>query len=135
MNSAAGSAARGEPAPSHGATTIYVDPARGNDRGPGTKARPIRTVTAAWTRIPQGQTLRHPYTIVLLPGRWSAAETPNYWQLRWGTARAVVTLRAARPGTATLPAVNMYGVRWLVIDGVRFSDQFDLFHCEQCATC
>lgn len=132
-NTPAASAAQGEPTASHGGSTIYVDARRGNDRGPGTRARPLRTVTAAWNRIPQSHTLRHPYTIVLLPGRWGATETPNYWQLRWGTAAAEVTLRAAVAGTATLPAVNMFGVRWLLIDGVRFSDQFDLFHCEQCS--
>jgi hypothetical protein len=127
------SASPGEPTPSHGGVTIYVDVARGNDHGPGTNARPLRTVTAAWNRIPQSRTLKRPYTIVLEPGRWGATETPNYWQLRWGTQRAEVTLRAASPGTATLPAVNMFDVRWLLIDDVRFSDQFDLFHCEQCA--
>src|SRR3982075_188181 len=115
-NTAAASAAQGEPTPSHGGTITYVDAARGNDRGPGTKARPLRTVIAAWNRIPQGRTLTHPYTIVLEPGRGGAAETPNYWQLRWGTPRAVVTIRAASPSTATLPAVNMFSVRWLVID-------------------
>ena len=119
-------------ASSGGGVTIYVDVVHGNDSAPGTQSRPLRTVTAAWNRIPQAHTLRRPYTIVLLPGRWGAAQTPNYWQLKWGSPRAVVTLEAAQPGTATLPAVNMFAVRWLVIDGVRFSDQFDLFHCEQC---
>lgn len=132
-STAVASASAGEPASVFGGgVKIYVDAAHGSDAGPGTQSRPLRTVTAAWRRIPQSRTLTRPYTIVLLPGRWSAAQTPNYWQLKWGTAHAVVTLRAARPGTAVLPAVNMFAVHWLVIDGVRFQDVFDLFHCEQC---
>ncbi len=132
-NASTAAAAQGEPTPSRAGTIIYVDATRGSDRGPGTRARPLRTLTAAWNRVPQSHTLMHPYTIVLEPGHWAPAETPNYWQARWGTPRAEVTIRAASPGTATLPAVNMYRVRWLLIDGVRFSDQFDLFHCEQCS--
>jgi hypothetical protein len=76
--------------------------------------------------------LERPYTIVLLAGRWTAAQTPNYWESRWGTSRAPVILRAERPGSATLPAANIFDVRWLVVDGVIFSDRFDLFHCERC---
>jgi len=89
-------------------------------------------VTAAWNRIPASRTLGQAYTIVLEPGRWSATQTPNYWQSRWGSASAPVELRAARAGSATLPAVNMFDVRWLRITGVRFRDRFDLFHCERC---
>ncbi len=122
----------GEPGVVAGGVTIYVDAAHGRDSWPGTSARPLQTVTAAWNRIPQSRTLRVPYTIVLRPGRWGRLQTPNYWEQRWGTAAAPVILRAAEPGTAVLPDVNMFDVRWLIVDGVRFSDQFDLFHCEQC---
>jgi hypothetical protein len=125
-------AAPGEPAPVRGAIVVYVDAGHGRDSGPGTRARPLRTVRTAWNRVPMSRTLRQPYTIVLLPGRWSSTQTPNYWEARWGTQRAPVVLRAEHRGTAILPSVNMFDVRWLVFDGVRFSDQFDLFHCEQC---
>jgi hypothetical protein len=128
----ASAAVLGEPSPQAGGTTIYVSAVRGSDRAPATRARPLRTVTAAWARVPTSRTLERPYTIVLLPGRWTAAQTPNYWQSRWGTSRAPVILRAERRGSATLPAVNMFDVRWLVVDGVRFNDRFDLFHCERC---
>ncbi len=123
---------QGEPSPQSGARTIYVSAVRGSDSATGTRAHPLRTVTAAWARVPMSRVLDRPYTIVLLAGRWTAAQTPNYWQSRWGTSRAPVILRAERRGSATLPAVNMFDVRWLVVDGVRFSDQFDLFHCERC---
>jgi hypothetical protein len=112
--------------------SLYVDAAHGHDYWPGTRARPLRTVTAAWNRIPAAQPLRRPYTIVLMPGRWSATQTPNYWELRFGTAAAPIVIRAAHSGTATLPAVNMFKTSWLTVEGVRFADQFDLFHCEQC---
>jgi hypothetical protein len=52
-----------------GAKTIVVDAHRGRDGNPGTARRPVRTVTAAWQRIPQAQTLVHPIRIVVRPGR------------------------------------------------------------------
>lgn len=128
----AAAAVPGEPSLQPGGRTVYVSSLRGSDSAPGTRARPLRTVTAAWARVPMSRALARPYTIVLLAGRWTAAQTPNYWESRWGTSRAPVILRAERPGSATLPAVNMFDVRWLVVDGVMFSDQFDLFHCERC---
>jgi hypothetical protein len=120
------------PAAATAATTLYVDAGHGRDSAPGSQARPLRTVNAAWNRIPASRTVGQAYTIVLEPGRWSATQTPNYWQSRWGSASAPVELRAARAGSATLPAVNMFDVRWLRITGVRFRDRFDLFHCERC---
>lgn len=115
-----------------GARMLWVDAARGADGATGSRARPLRTVRAAWERIPAGRALTRPVVIMLRPGRWTAAQTPNYWERRWGSARAPIVIRAARRGTATLPSVNMFDVRWLAIEGVRFADRFDLFHCERC---
>ncbi len=116
-----------------GARMLWVDATRGSDRAAGTRSRPLRTVRAAWERIPADGTLRRPVVITLRPGRWTAAQTPTYWERRHGSAQAPIVIRAERRGTATLPAVNMFDVRWLAIDGVRFADRFDLFHCERCA--
>lgn len=133
---AAPPAAASDGAPSltpRGARMLWVDATRGSDRSSGTRAHPLRTVTAAWERIAPDRALQRPVVITLRPGRWTAAQTPTYWERRHGSARAPIVIRAERRGTATLPAVNMFDVRWLAIDGVRFRDRFDLFHCESCA--
>src|SRR4029077_3047538 len=62
-----------EPSPQSGGTTIYVSAVRGSDRAPGTRGRPLRTVTTAWARVPMSRTLERAFTIVLLSGRWTAA--------------------------------------------------------------
>ena len=38
--------------------SLWVDAKHGRDSAPGTKARPLRTVDAAWRRVPQGVALR-----------------------------------------------------------------------------
>ena len=114
------------------AATVYVNASRGHDTAPGTETQPLRTVIAAWNRIPVARPLHEPYTIVLEPGHWRPDQTPNYWESRWGSAGAPLQLRAQHPGTATLPAINMYDVRWMTFSGLRFRDRFDLFHCERC---
>jgi Right handed beta helix region len=126
-------AASGEPSlhPAR-AKRIWVDAAHGRDGATGSKAHPLRTVRAAWERIPQAAALKRAVIITLRPGRWTAQETPNYWESRWGTAKAPVIIRAQRRGTATLPAVNMFDARWTAFDGVRFADHFELLHCERC---
>ena len=52
------------------ARTLVVDAKRGRDRNPGTARRPLRTVGAAWERIPQGRTLKRPVRILVRPGRY-----------------------------------------------------------------
>ena len=132
---AAPPAAASDGAPSltpRGARMLWVDATRGSDRSSGTRAHPLRTVTAAWERIAPDRALQRPVVITLRPGRCTASQTPTSWERRHGSARAPIVIRASTR-TATLPAVNMFDVRWLAIDGVRFRDRFDLFHCESCA--
>lgn len=114
--------------------TIYVNPARGSDRAPGTKASPLRTLDAAWGLIPSGVPLERPVRILLAPARYTAQMSPNYWEQRQGTASAPITITSSsatkRP---TLPAVNLFGISHLTFSRVKFRDRFDLFHCEQCS--
>ena len=115
-----------------GAQTIVVDIRRGKNSNPGTAARPLKTVAAAWARIPERRALERPVRILVRPGRYPARALPNYWESRWGTREAPVVIAAARRGTVSFGAVNAYDLRWVAFAGITFSDRFDLFHCESC---
>jgi hypothetical protein len=112
--------------------TLVVDAHRGSDRNPGTARRPLRTVAAAWQRIPQARTLDRAVRILVRPGRYPARSLPNYWESRWGTATAPIVIVAARRGSVSFAAVNLYDLRWVAFSGIDFTDRFDLFHCELC---
>lgn len=115
-----------------GAETIVVDIRRGRDSNPGTAARPLRTVAAAWQRIPEKRELTRAVRVLVRPGRYPARALPNYWESRWGTREAPVVIAAARRGTVSFGAVNLYDLRWVAFAGIDFSDRNDLFHCEGC---
>ena len=115
-----------------GAQTIVVDIRRGRDSNPGTAARPLKTVAAAWTRIPERRTLDRAVRVLVRPGRYPARALPNYWESRWGTREAPIVISAAKRGTVSFGAVNLYDLRWVAFSGITFSDRNDLFHCESC---
>ena len=52
------------------AQTIVVDARRGRDSNPGTARRPLRTVAAAWERIPRSPALKRPVRVLVRPGRY-----------------------------------------------------------------
>ena len=117
-------------------TEIWVDPKRGRDGASGaSRASALRTVSAAWRRIPEGTELRETgYRILLAPGRYRAADVPVYWERRYGTREAPVVVAAAGgPGTVRLPALNLFDVRYFYIEGVTVSARGgDVVHCERC---
>lgn len=116
-------------------TDIWVDPVSGNDSAAGTsRALALRTVSAAWGRIPARQTLTTAYRIRLVAGSYLNANVPVYWESRWGTATAPVMLDAADgPGTATLPALNIYDCRYFYLNGVvSTAGGGDVVHCDRC---
>jgi hypothetical protein len=115
-----------------GARTLVVDARHGADRNPGSARRPLRTVAAAWNRIPQGRALTKPVRVMVRPGRYPAKALPNYWESRWGTRAAPIVIAATRPGRVRFASVNLFDLRWVAFDGIAFRDRFDLFHCERC---
>jgi hypothetical protein len=90
-------------------TELYLSP-DGDDANDGlSAASPLRTLTAAWERIPAGGTLTGSgYRINLLPGEYPCEPTEpddcqNYFGSRHGTAEFPVILQAAEgPGSVTL---------------------------------
>jgi parallel beta helix pectate lyase-like protein len=115
-----------------GAQTIVVDARKGRDSNRGTARSPLRTIAAAWQRIPQARTLTRPVRILIRPGRYPARALPNYWESRWGSETAPIVIAAARRGTVRLGNVNLYDLRWVAFSGITFSDHNDLFHCDHC---
>jgi hypothetical protein len=97
------------------ATELWVDPARGDDGATGaSRATALRTLTAAWERVPAGRALAGEYRIELLPGWYGEDVVPGWMDGRRGTADAPVVVEAADgPGTVALPALNVHGCSYL----------------------
>lgn len=115
------------------AATIHVDPKRGNDSARGTRSAPLRSLTAAWNRLPA--VVRTPTTILLGPGSYRG-RTPVYWEGHGGSAGAPIVIRSRfRKGKrrARLPAVNIFGADRLEFRDVDLRDGGDVVHCEQCS--
>ena len=125
----------GAPGISASTRTIWVDPARGDDRASGaSRGTALRTLSEAWDRIPQGEELASGVRIAILPGRLSAEMVPNYLESRYGTPRAPITIEAVgRRGSVTMASLNVYDVRYLTLRRVRIqASGGDGFHCEKC---
>ena len=123
-----------------GATTLqdlWVDPVSGDDSRTGrTRDQALRTVAAAWGKIPQGTTLTGTgYRIQLAPGTYRDG-VPNYWESRHGTQPFPILFQAADgAGSVTLPDMNVFDCRYLYFVGVNFVktvDGGDTFHLEKC---
>jgi hypothetical protein len=113
--------------------SLWVDPVHGHDSAAGTRAHPLRSVDAAWRRVPQGVTLHSGYRIRLRAGRYRQSAMPTYWEQRRGTAVHPITLESADgPGRAVVPPMNVFRVDGLVVRDVRVQGGGDVFHCERC---
>jgi endonuclease YncB( thermonuclease family) len=115
-------------------TDLWVDPVNGSDVAAGTtRATALRTLDAAWRLIPQATALTTGVRIRILPGTIAEGDAPNYWEDRWGTASAPVIVEAENgPGTAHLPPINAYGLRYAYFLDIGIENPNDPFHCERC---
>lgn len=123
------------PAVAAGSTTIWVDPARGNDGNSGkTRSRAVRTLAEAWNRIPMGKPLTRGVRIAILPGVLTETMVPNYLESRYGTAAAPILIDAIRGrGSVTMASLNVFDTRYLTLRGVKIqASGGDGFHCEKC---
>ncbi len=114
---------------------IWVDPVRGDDGATGaSRDVALRTVGAAWQRIPAGAELTEGRRIMLVAGTYPVDGSVNYWEDRHGTVTAPIVLLAADgPHTAVFSAdINMFGVSHFALVGVDIIREGDTFHCEQC---
>ena len=99
---------------------IWLDPVYGNDGNDGaSRSTALRTLTAAWRRIPAQTTLtEHGYRINILPGELPCErECSNYYEYRWGTYQSPIIIRAAEGrGTVTIQGgLNIYDVKYLYL--------------------
>jgi hypothetical protein len=119
-------------------TDVWVDPRRGNDANPGdTRSRALRTLAAAWRRIPAGAELSGAgYRVNLLAGRYPTASIPVYWERRYGTAAYPIVIESADgPHAAVLEAgINLFECRHVHFLGVDVipDPPGDAFHAERC---
>ncbi len=114
---------------------LWVDPVNGNDTHAGSEAAPLKTVDAAWGRIPQGVTLATGFRINLKPGNYPVSNLPNYWESRYGTFAAPIFIqgKGTGPGQVVFQGnVNMYDVRYIYFDNLSIIHNGDAFHCELC---
>jgi hypothetical protein len=114
----------------------WVDPAAGNDAASGTsRGQALRTLTEAWRRVPANTPLAQGVRINLAAGVYPEAAVPHYWESRHGSLAAPVIVRAADgPGTARLPALNIFDCRYLYLDGLEITaGGGDVLHLEACS--
>lgn len=114
---------------------LWVDPVRGRDVATGaTRDQALRSISEAWRRVPIGVPLTVGFRVNLVAGIYDQANVPAYWESRRGTVSAPVILRAADgPGTARLPAINVFHCRRLYFEGLDFSAVGgDVAHFEAC---
>lgn len=117
-------------------TDLWVDPINGHDDASGVdRDQALRTITAAWQRIPRGGTFTTTgYRIQLVAGDYPESNFPEYWEDRHGTAQFPIIVQAADgPRTARLQAdLNMYNVSYLYLLDLTIQHTSDVFHCERC---
>lgn len=117
---------------------IWVDPVAGNDANSGAaRASALRTLTAAWGRIPDSADagpITTGYRIQLVAGVYPEANFPNYWEARHGTYTFPIILNSVDgPGAAQLRGnVNVFDVHYFYLLGLEIVNDGDVFHCEQC---
>ena len=117
-------------------TDIWVDPANGSDNhSGGTRAEGLRTITAAWNRIPERTTpSASGFRIMLAAGSYPSASAPNYWESRYGTYQFPIVIQAADgAGTVRLPGMNVFDCRYLYLIGLKLeAGGGDVLHLEKC---
>lgn len=117
-------------------TDLWVNPVGGNDNNSGaTRAQALRTINAAWGKIPRGTTLNTTgYRILLVAGDYAESNFPTYWEQRYGTFNFPIILQSAdAPRSARLLGnINMYDTRYFYLLNVTIANAGDVFHCELC---
>jgi hypothetical protein len=105
-------------------TDVWVDSVHGNDGNSGaSRVAALRTLNAAWGRVPSGTTLGTTgYRIMLAPGTYTEDAMPTWWDDRHGTYEHPIIIQAADgPGTVTLAAMDMYDLHYIYLIGLRLA--------------
>ena len=116
-------------------TDLWVDPVNGDDNRSGaSRAQALRTITAAWQRIPTGLLAGTGYRMQLVAGSYPESGIPHYWENRQGSRDFPIVLHSVDgPGAAEIQSnLNVYDVDYFYLLGVTVRNRGDVFHCEQC---
>ncbi|MEZ4670016.1 MAG: GDSL-type esterase/lipase family protein [Anaerolineae bacterium] len=115
-------------------TALYVSPTGDDGNDGSAPERALRTVEAAWQRIPMGTELADTgYHILLLPGTYALEDVPGFMESRYGTFEYPVIFEAANgPNTVFLPPLNVYDGRYIYFINLNIASGTDAFHCEKC---
>lgn len=117
-------------------TDLWVDPVNGQDDASGAdRAQALRSISAAWQRIPRGVTLNETgYRIQLVAGDYPESSFPEYWEDRHGTAQFPIIMQSADGSrTARLLAdLNLYNLAYFYLLDLHIQHSSDVLHCEQC---
>lgn len=114
---------------------LWIDPVNGSDDNSGTSAdTALRTVDAAWNRIPMGiELVETGYHLWLLPGDYSADNLPGYWESRYGTFEHPIVIESAEgAASVNLAGVNLFDSRYVYFVNLTLDTGTDVFHCERC---
>ena len=116
---------------------IWVNPKTGSDNRSGsTRAAALKTLDAAWRKIPVNQTLKTGVRINLLRGEYPKNSLPNYLENRRGTKWCPVIIRSADgPGTAVLRGdLNVYNCAYFYLLDFTVAPRpsSDTLHFEKC---
>lgn len=114
---------------------IWVDASSGSDAKSGNSpSDALKTLAAAWNRIPKGKSLTTGYRIHLV-GTFQPNDQPNYWESRYGTPSAPIIIQGEGDGSRSprLSPVNIFDTSHLYFINLQFDvTGGDQFHCELC---
>jgi hypothetical protein len=124
-------------------TDIWVDPAGGSDGNSGnSRSQPLKTMRAAWEKIPSGATLvGNGYRLQLLPGTYPAydqrdASVPGQLSDRFGSFACPVVIQSADGiNKAMLPGLEVFNCRYIYFIDLNTrgaSSGGDGFHISSC---
>ena len=114
-------------------TDLWVDPVNGDDSNQSaSREQSLRTLNAAWNRIPQNKELITGYRIRLAAGVYSAADIPRYWASHYGMPQAPIIIQSADGplpgggGAARIEAfVNLFDCRYLYLIDLNITTPFE----------
>jgi len=124
-------------------TDIWVDPAGGSDGNSGnSRSQPLKTLSAAWGKIPSGTTLSgNGFRLQLLPGTYPAydqtdANVPGQLSDRFGSFACPVVIQSADgPDKVMLPGLevsNCRNIYFIDLNTRGASSGGDGFHISFC---
>lgn len=117
-------------------TTLHVA-TDGDDGNDGlSPAKPLRTLAAAWRKVPEGTLSATGWRILLAPGNYPESSLPNYMENRRGSRDFPILITAERAGTVTLGGdLNIANVHYLYLTNLRIVPEpaGDALHCEGCS--